>query len=102
MIELVKFLVKEFADSEVKKYSILAEEEAEKIRGLLQQGIEVGMHNAVERATPKVVSAALGLGGALFFLFGVARLIDEFFLYDGSGFVIVGVLAIIISRLVSK
>ena len=102
MLNLVKYLVSEFASLEVNKYKGMVEDETEKIGDILRCSIETGMENAINKAVPAMMSTGFVLIGFLFLAIGVAGVIDTFVAFEGVGYVVVGILGLLAALIVKK
>ncbi|MBN2478148.1 hypothetical protein JXB01_02540 [Candidatus Micrarchaeota archaeon] len=97
MADFITYILKEFADSEVTKYKNMAEDEVQKLGDMMSSSIEMGMDNAMKKAVPAFMSAAITVFGVVFIAYGASKVLNVFLGYDGSGFVVVGVLAMLLA-----
>jgi len=102
MMNLIKYLVSEFATLEVNKYKGIVEDETEKLGDMLRFSIETGMENALNKAVPAMMSAGFTLIGFLFLALGVAGVIDTYVDYEGVGYIVVGVLGLLAAFMAKK
>ena len=102
MMGLIRYLIKEFADLEVKKYTDMAEGETQKLGDILRSSIEDGVHNATARTVPVMMAAGFVLFGAVFLFFGLSTIIDVYAPVQGVGFAVMGIIALIIAAVTGK
>lgn len=102
MMNLINYLVKDFAMKELDKARDYAETEARKLGDILKGSIEEGVHNAAAATMPLLMKTGLYLIGGAFFLYGFAKIIDSFTTYPGLGFMVVGCIALIVALLIGK
>lgn len=100
MIDLVSYLVKDFALGGLDKLKHQAEDQVKKLGDMMKQSIEEGVHNAVASVMPLVMKTGLYLIGGAFFLYGLARIIDTLTQYEGLGFMIVGCVGLIVALMI--
>ena len=106
MMDLIGYLVKDFASTELNKAKSYAEDEAKKLGDMLKSSIEEGIHNAVTNTMPLIMKTGFYLVGGAFFLYGLAKFIDTyvelFTAFEGVGFMVVGVVGLITALLIGS
>ena len=106
MMDLIGYLVKDFALTGISKAKGYAEDEAKKIGDMLKFSIEEGVHNAVTNVMPLIMKTGFYLIGGAFFLYGLAKFIDTyvevFTTFEGVGFMIVGVVGLLAAIIIGS
>jgi gas vesicle protein len=76
-------------------------EEVQEAGNKLEDNIRNGILDAVNIATQPLVYIALAVSisafGVLFLLYGVSQVLETFFTVDGSGYLLVGIIALVTS-----
>ena len=97
VMDFISFLVKSAADTGIEKIKKDATTEVQKISETMKSSVRDGITQAVDLSMPILKKNGFILIGSAFLLFGIARLIDVIVKYDGTGFVIVGLIALLLS-----
>jgi len=101
-MDLVSYIVKTATETGIEHVKKNANDEVEKVSKTIKVSVTEGITNAIELSMPLVKKNGFYLIGSAFLLFGVARLIDTISKYDGTGFVVVGILTLLIGLVIRE
>lgn len=100
-VGFLSYIVKTATNAGVENVRGRAQTEVKKAGEVLRTSVEEGITNAVSLSMPIVRKNGYFLIGGAFLLFGIARLIDVIVKYDGTGFVVVGIISLLIGLLIN-